>query len=143
MKIGILSDTHKKVGRSQQAIDLLRKKGAEQLFHAGDIVKVDVLQQLESSKLPYIAVLGNNDGKLYQYADDYNLVEEPYHFEIDEPIQVIDDYEDFKYYLQNFEIRKKEDKKLVSKYINFYYYKTDKKSYKRFWNNLKRIYSDK
>jgi hypothetical protein len=67
----------------------------------------------------------------------------PYHFEIDEPIQVIDDYEDFKYYLQNFEIRKKENKKLVSKYINFYYYKTDKKSYKRFWNNLKRIYSDK
>lgn len=83
MKIGILSDTHKKVGRSQQVISLLKSKGAQQLFHAGDIVKLDVLKQLESSSLPYVAVFGNNDTMLYEYSDDYNLVEEPYHFDIE------------------------------------------------------------
>ena len=77
-----MSDTHKKIGRSQKVVDLLKEHGASQIIHAGDIVKQEVLDQLEASGLPYIAVYGNNDTHLYKYQYDYNLVEEPYHFHI-------------------------------------------------------------
>lgn len=84
MKIGIMSDSHKKVGRSKKVIDLLKEYGAEQIIHAGDIVKVEVLDLLEHSGLPYIAVYGNNDAHLYRYNNTYNLVEEPYSFDFDD-----------------------------------------------------------
>ena len=84
MKIGIMSDTHKKIGRSQKVVDLLKERGASQIIHAGDIVKKEILDQLESSGLPYIAVYGNNDAHLYKHQYDYNLVEEPYYFHIGE-----------------------------------------------------------
>ena len=80
MKIGIMSDSHKKVGRSKKVINLLKKHGAQQIIHAGDIVKVEVLDLLEESEVPYIAVYGNNDAHLYRFNNTYNLVEEPYHF---------------------------------------------------------------
>jgi predicted phosphodiesterase len=54
MKIGIMSDTHKKVGRAKKVIDLLIENGAEYILHAGDIVKEEVLEYLEL-KIPYIA----------------------------------------------------------------------------------------
>ena len=82
MKIGILSDSHKRVGRTSQVIELLKEKGAQQLIHAGDIVKVEVLDALEKSGLPYIAVYGNNDAHLHSVDHHYNLVEEPYHFKL-------------------------------------------------------------
>ena len=83
MKIGILSDSHKRVGRSGQVIDLLKENGAQQLIHAGDIVKVEILDLLEKSTLPYIAVYGNNDAHLHHVDHHYNLVQEPYHFTIE------------------------------------------------------------
>jgi hypothetical protein len=64
----------------------------------------------------------------------------PYYFEMNEPIKVIKNYKSFLNYLKNF--KKKKDKKRKKKYIDFYYYKLDKKSYKRFWNNLKNIKND-
>lgn len=64
----------------------------------------------------------------------------PYYFEINEPIKVIKSYKSFLTYLKNF--KKKKDKTSRNKYIDFYYYKLDKKSYKRFWNNLKNIKND-
>ena len=82
MKIGVMSDSHKRTGRSEQVIDLLLSHGAEQIIHAGDIVKVEVLDLLEKTKLPYIAVYGNNDAHLFAFNDKYNLVQEPYHFKI-------------------------------------------------------------
>ena len=44
MKIGILSDTHSKVGKAKKAIDFLLKEGAEFFIHAGDICEVEVLE---------------------------------------------------------------------------------------------------
>jgi len=83
MKIGLMSDSHKKVGRSKKVIDLLKEHGAEQIIHAGDIVKKEILDLLEASELPYIAVYGNNDAHLYRHNNIYNLVEEPYNFHFD------------------------------------------------------------
>lgn len=82
MKIGILSDTHKKEGRSQKLIDHLITQGANFLIHAGDIVKPEILDQLEKSGLHYIAVYGNNDAKLVEYHTQYTLVTEPHYFKL-------------------------------------------------------------
>jgi putative phosphoesterase len=82
VKIGIISDTHKKVGRAKKAIDLLLEEGAEYIIHAGDIVKKEVLDYLEEKEIVYLAVYGNNDMALYEYHNQYNLVQEPYYFKI-------------------------------------------------------------
>jgi len=82
MKIGILSDTHKKEKRSQKVIDLLVQEGAEFLIHAGDIVKTEMLEQLVATGLKYVAVYGNNDAHLHAVHNDYNLVQEPHYFKL-------------------------------------------------------------
>ena len=82
MKIGIMSDTHKKLGRAKKAVNLLIDKGAEFIVHAGDIVRVELLEYLEEKKIKYVAVLGNNDFHLYDVVDKFNLVTEPYYFKL-------------------------------------------------------------
>lgn len=82
MKIGLLSDTHSKKGRSQKVIDHLVQEGAEFLIHAGDIVKPEILEQLKNSGLRYVAVYGNNDAGLIDYHTEYNLVQEPHYFKL-------------------------------------------------------------
>jgi len=82
MKIGIMSDTHKKAGRAKRVIDLLIKEGAEFILHAGDIVEEEVLEYLEKSKVRYVAVLGNNDYHLYRVVEKYNLTTEPHYFKL-------------------------------------------------------------
>jgi len=86
MKIGILSDTHSKIGRAKKVIDLLIANGAEYLIHAGDICEREVLEYMLQSKLPYIAVYGNNDAHMVQHHRSFNLVQEPHHFKIKEHV---------------------------------------------------------
>ncbi|MCW8837122.1 MAG: YfcE family phosphodiesterase [Thiovulaceae bacterium] len=80
MKIGVLSDTHTKVGKTQKVIEKLLREGAEFFIHAGDIVEVEVLDFLENSGKKYVAVYGNNDAHLAHFHNKYNLVQEPYYF---------------------------------------------------------------
>ena len=82
MRVGIMSDTHKKLGRAKKAVDLLLDKGVEFIVHAGDIVRVELLDYLEEKNIRYVAVLGNNDFHLYDVVDKYNLVTEPYYFKL-------------------------------------------------------------
>ena len=82
MKIGIISDTHKKVKLAKEAIELLIEKGAEFIIHAGDIVEVEILDMLESCGVRYVAVYGNNDAHLAPYHTRYNLVQEPHYFKL-------------------------------------------------------------
>jgi len=82
MKVGIISDTHKKLGRAKKAVDLLVDKGIEFLVHAGDIVREELLEYIESKNLRYVAVLGNNDYHLYSVIDKYELVTEPFYFKL-------------------------------------------------------------
>jgi len=84
MKIGILSDTHSKIGRAKKVIDLLIENGAQYLIHAGDICEIEVLEYMVQTKLPYIAVYGNNDAHMVQHHRDFNLVQEPHLFKIDD-----------------------------------------------------------
>jgi len=82
LKIGIISDSHRKPGRANRALKLLMDSGAEHFIHAGDIVDEEMLKHLQSSKLPYTAVFGNNDRHLWQLREKYNLHTEPYYFEL-------------------------------------------------------------
>ncbi|MRJ05997.1 MAG: YfcE family phosphodiesterase [Epsilonproteobacteria bacterium] len=84
MKVGIFSDTHKKVGRAKRLIDKLLEEGAESFVVAGDIVKIEVLDYLEEIGKPYVAVLGNNDYHLIDVMDKYSLYREPHYFKLGE-----------------------------------------------------------
>ena len=84
MKIGIISDTHSKVGRAKKIIDIFVQEGCEYIVHAGDIVKEEVLTYIEESGLEYVAVLGNNDRHLLEVQENYHLVKEPYYFKLGE-----------------------------------------------------------
>jgi hypothetical protein len=82
VKIGIISDSHKKIGRAKRGIDFLISQGAEYILHSGDIVKVEVLEYLKAVGIIYLAVYGNNDKHLFEFHEDFNLVQEPYYFKI-------------------------------------------------------------
>jgi putative phosphoesterase len=82
MKIGIISDTHNKVKKTKDALELLLKNGVEFIIHAGDIVELEILDMLESTSVGYLAVYGNNDAHLVQYHEKYQLVQEPYYFSL-------------------------------------------------------------
>ncbi len=82
MKIGIISDTHTKVGKTQKALEMLIENGAKFIIHAGDIIKKETLDLLQNCGVKYVAVYGNNDAHLAPYHNDYNLVQEPYSFKL-------------------------------------------------------------
>ena len=83
MKIGVLSDSHRKVDLVKYVIKTLKREGAQFLIHAGDIVEEKTLHLLELSNLPYAAIIGNNDNHLLSVADKFKLYNEPHYFDID------------------------------------------------------------
>lgn len=84
MKLGVLSDSHRKVEYTKEVIQLLKNQGAEYLIHAGDLCLEENLQLLEQSGLVYVSVFGNNDRVLIPISDGYNIKQEPYNFKIKE-----------------------------------------------------------
>ena len=59
MKIGILSDTHNHLQRTERAVELLREAGAEALFHCGDLASPDIVAAC--AVLPFYFTFGNHD----------------------------------------------------------------------------------
>ena len=82
MKLGILSDTHAKVGRAKEIVLLFLEHKVDFIVHAGDIGEVETLELLKNSGVRYIAVYGNNDAHLAIHHRNYNLVQEPHYFKI-------------------------------------------------------------
>jgi putative phosphoesterase len=82
LRIGIVSDSHKKIGLLESALNILKDNGAEFIIHAGDIVLKESLDLLRSAGLPYQAVFGNNDIHLLGLAGNYNINSEPHYFNI-------------------------------------------------------------
>ena len=82
MKIGIISDTHKKYKKAHKIVQLLLDDGAEFFIHAGDIVEKEILDLLAATNKRYVAVYGNNDSHLVNFHNEYNLVQEPYYFKV-------------------------------------------------------------
>lgn len=59
MRIGILSDTHDEIERTQLAIDVLRSRGVDGLIHCGDLASPAIVEMLGC--LPSWFVFGNHD----------------------------------------------------------------------------------
>lgn len=72
MRIGILSDTHDRWERTQEAVALLRGEGVEVLIHCGDLTEADMVYACEN--LPAYFVFGNND--VYNVAPIQDAIEE-------------------------------------------------------------------
>ncbi len=84
MKIAVISDTHKKFSLAKEAIDNLIANGAQYIVHAGDVCEYDTIEYIKNTRLPYVAVYGNNDYHMVQYQSDFNLVKEPHYFKIED-----------------------------------------------------------
>jgi len=82
IKIGVLSDTHKRGDLQEEAINHLKKEGAQYLLHLGDFEKPYNLEALANSALPYAAVFGNNDYALKGMDSTFRIKKEPYYLKI-------------------------------------------------------------
>lgn len=80
----MLSDSHKKVALTQEALRMLKANGAQYIVHAGDLEIKENLDLLKESGLIYVSVFGNNDHELIQYQNQYKIHHEPYYFTIKE-----------------------------------------------------------
>jgi len=78
----VLSDTHKRGDLQQEAIEALKREGANYLLHLGDLEIEENLKALKDSQLPYRAVFGNNDYNLRDLANRYYIKSEPYYLKI-------------------------------------------------------------
>ena len=86
-KIAVLSDSHRKVDLTQEAIDMLKSKGAEYIAHAGDLELKKNLDILENSGLTYVSVFGNNDEvKKYYLKELSNIKISDVKFDVDTKI---------------------------------------------------------
>ncbi|WP_292658720.1 YfcE family phosphodiesterase [Nitratifractor sp.] len=82
LKIGVLSDPHRRSNLQREAIGKLLEEGAEYFLHAGDLCLEENLRQLADAGIPYAAVFGNNDRSLHPLADKYRIRPEPWYFKI-------------------------------------------------------------
>lgn len=64
MKIGILSDSHNHLERTQRAVAQLREAGAEALFHCGDLATPEIVSAC--AVLPFYFAFGNHDADMVQ-----------------------------------------------------------------------------
>ncbi len=62
MIIGIISDTHDRLSRIDEAVKRLNEEGVELVLHAGDYVAPFVVPRFKPLKAKLIGVFGNNDG---------------------------------------------------------------------------------
>ena len=82
IKIGILSDSHRKSTLQQEVIKKLKQEDAQYLLHLGDVRLEENLKQLKESNLPYRVVFGNHDRDLRGLEDRYFIKDEPYYLKV-------------------------------------------------------------
>ncbi len=63
MLLGVMSDSHDRLDVLRRAVELLNRRGAEHVLHAGDVVSPFAAAELGRLKAPVTAVFGNNDGE--------------------------------------------------------------------------------
>ena len=65
MKIAIISDTHDSIPNLEKAIKIIKEKGAEQIFHCGDLISPFMIPILGKFEKPIHLILGNNPGDIF------------------------------------------------------------------------------
>lgn len=78
MRIGLISDSHYAFDRLDFALDKLLHEGIDVLLHAGDMGTETTLQTLAGLGVPSYAVFGNNDYRLLELRERYNVEAEPW-----------------------------------------------------------------
>jgi len=63
MLIGVFSDTHDRLPKIHQAIELFRDRNVQAVLHAGDIVAPFAAKVLAAIDVPLYVIYGNNDGE--------------------------------------------------------------------------------
>jgi len=66
MRIAIMSDSHDHIQHLESALHMIKKAQVDQIIHCGDFVAPFMLKLLNSADIPAHAVLGNNDGDVFQ-----------------------------------------------------------------------------
>jgi len=82
MKIGIISDIHRKTQYLDIVLNKLKQLDIQYLICAGDIVEQKHLQKIADFGISYVCVFGNNDYLLANVSHLYNIYKEPYYFKI-------------------------------------------------------------
>lgn len=67
MIIGILSDTHNEFKRARIAVQMLQERGAERLFHCGDISEPEMIPQI--AILTCYFTFGNHDADMVPHLE--------------------------------------------------------------------------
>jgi putative phosphoesterase len=82
MKIGIMSDSHRREELNIDIVEHLVKEGVEYIIHAGDFGNEENIKHIVETGLEYVVVFGNNDYHLIDLANKYNIQKEPYYLEL-------------------------------------------------------------
>jgi putative phosphoesterase len=61
MRIGVVGDTHNRLGNVERIVSLFRESGIERVIHTGDITQPRVLEHFALLEVPLLGVYGNND----------------------------------------------------------------------------------
>lgn len=84
IKLGLLSDTHGHLERTEAALEHLRFREVDMLVHAGDIGSPKILEMMDDLRIPQQRIFGNNDVPLIPYTQSHGIEHEPHFFEIEE-----------------------------------------------------------
>lgn len=61
MLVGVISDTHNRVQRTESALNILQQEGVAAIFHCGDVTGEPTVRLILNTKVPSYFVYGNND----------------------------------------------------------------------------------
>jgi len=87
-RIGVISDTHDRLDKVREAVDLFNRLKPERVVHCGDVVAGFVFKEMSGLSMPMVAVYGNCDGDreaLRQRAEElgFALHDGPFGFDLD------------------------------------------------------------
>ena len=63
MRVGVVADTHDNLPKIKRALELFDEVRVGAILHAGDFVAPFALQPFLNAGVPFLGVLGNNDGE--------------------------------------------------------------------------------
>ncbi|MFW6061284.1 MAG: metallophosphoesterase family protein [Planctomycetota bacterium] len=82
MRIGLVSDTHGKLSRLQDALEILTSRLIDAIVHCGDIDNPECLEMMAATGLPVYAVAGNVDRHIQDLKDTAERTGVDFHSQI-------------------------------------------------------------
>ncbi len=70
MRIGVVGDTHDRMGNVEQIVSLFIESRVERVVHTGDLTRPAVLAEFSRLDVPVVGVFGNNDLQTRLHLED-------------------------------------------------------------------------